>query len=426
MSANNGIEIITIGREILDGRVIDTNSVFLAQTLKQKGLIVRWAQRVDDEIQRIIQAFEIASRRSSIVLITGGLGPTLDDLTSQAAAEFLNEDWVSNPEALLLVEGFFKKNNREFLEVQKKQALLPTSAKILKNFQGSAPGFNFQKNSCQFYCMPGVPREMKAMFLDAVLPHLPTNSDYRSFQWATQFTSEGELQKRLNPIYKILPPHFEITYRTRFPENHIGLHGEVRGDSEDLIFEEIKNKIAFELGTDVFSCGTELMSLEEIVVEVAQKNSVKILTVESCTGGLIYHRLTNVAGSSAVVLGSLGVYSNELKLDLGVPPDVFSNMGAVSEACAVSLAENGLKKMKAIFPNTKILCVSTTGIAGPAGGSSQKPVGTCHIAIASSFSATQHLPVSVRKDLPRLEIKSAFAQNALEGLRQSILNLENK
>lgn len=414
---NSRIEIITIGREILDGRVIDTNSVFLAQTLKSRGLVVRWAQRVDDEIARIVEAFKIAATRSDFVLVTGGLGPTGDDLTAEAAAEFLGEDLSLHAPALEQISQYFARIGREMLDVQKKQALLPRSAKILSNPVGTAPGFSIEKNGCRFFFMPGVPKEMKPMFSTLVLPQLPPNADYTGYQWATQFTSEGELQKRLSSVHKKLPKGFEITYRTRFPENHIGLFANTVTAEEKNQFSQLQNEMSQLLGRDVFSSGAELKSLEECVIDILVRKNIFVVTVESCTGGLVYNRLTNVSGSSQVVAGSYGCYANEMKIDLGVNPKSIERFGAVSKECALELAESGLKKFQSVFKNQRAVCVSTTGIAGPSGGSPEKPVGLCHLAVASSFTDPVHFELCGRSGLERTDYKNLFSQKALDLLR---------
>lgn len=412
------IEIICIGREILDGRVIDTNSVFLAQTLKGLGLVARSAQRVDDEVSRIVEAFRIAAARSDFVLVTGGLGPTSDDLTAEAAAEFLNEPIEMHPEALEEVAGFFKKLGREMIAGQKKQALLPVSAKILKNSEGSAPGFYCEKSNCRFYFMPGVPKEMMRMFVEQIVPRLPKNKDYRAQQWATQFTSEGELQKRLDAVHKQLPRGFEITYRTRFPENHIGLFANTPTPEQVEQFEQIQRQLTELLGEDVFSAGKELQSLEEIVLQKLIASKTKIITVESCTGGLIYHRLTNIAGSSEAVWGSYGVYSNDLKVELGVDPTLLTQHGAVSREVALALAHSTVKRHAALFKDSRFVCVATTGIAGPSGGTPEKPVGLCYIAMASNFGPESCFEFKGRAHLQRADYKNLFSQKALDMLRR--------
>jgi nicotinamide-nucleotide amidase len=425
------VEILAIGREILDGRVIDTNSIWLAEKLKERGLIPRYGQRVDDDFDRVIEAFEIAKKRSGIILVTGGLGPTADDLTAEAFGRFLGEPLELNPVAFAQVEGWFKRMNRPLLDVQKKQAYFSKSCRILENFEGTAPGFSKRFDHGQvWYFMPGVPKEMKRMVEAHVLSELPQVEGYQTSSWATQFTSEGELQKRLAPVHQaILDPGlvgFEITYRTRFPENHIGLHGVCLTADRKAAYIEQAQAIEKLLGDDVFSGGvkTELRSLEVEVIELLKKSRAIVSTVESCTGGLVASRLTDVAGSSQVYWASWLTYDNRAKEALGVSYSLLKEKGAVSPEVARGLAEAGLKKLKELVGGSSdrpLICVSTTGIAGPDGGTEEKPVGLCFVGIASEgLGKDQSVAEEIRGRafLKRNENKMLFSQKALDILRR--------
>lgn len=423
MSAMPILEILTIGREILDGRVIDTNSVWLAERLREIGVVPRQAQRVDDEMDRVVEAFKIAGARSQIILVTGGLGPTADDLTAEAFGKFLGEKLEMNAEAFRQVEEIFRKLGRPLLDTQKKQAMLPRSCEVMENTQGTAPGFALHTKSGQsWYFMPGVPKEMKAMFTAKVLPRIPKVEGYRSSQWATQFTSEGELQSKLTSVHQALPADFEITYRTRFPENHIGLHGVCRTAQEKALYEKLGAEIGSILGTTVFSGGVDrdIRSLEAEVLERVIARGQAIGTAESCTGGLIANRITDVPGSSAAFWGSWVTYDNRAKVALGVDAKLIASRGAVSSAVAESLAQSGLAELIRMgAPNP--ICVATTGIAGPSGGTAEKPVGLCYVAVAIQGQPTKVQEVRGRIALLRAEYKQLFAQKALELVRQQLL-----
>ena len=423
-SANSHlVEIITIGREILDGRVIDTNSVFVAEKLLTRGLVPRFGQRVDDHIDRVIEAFQIAANRSQYVLVTGGLGPTSDDLTIEAFAKFLGKELETNAQAYREVENTFKKLDRPFLDAQKKQALMPAGSVVMSNPEGTAPGVHYTtqgpRGSVSWFFMPGVPREMKRMLVEKVLPALPQVEGYMSHAWATQFTSEGELQTRLSSIQKRLGTHLELSYRTRFPENHIGLHGLCANPAARAEFETFKSEISTLLGNDVF-CQGELQNLEEVVVSLLTRRMTKIGTVESCTGGLVAHRLTNVPGISSNFLGSWIVYDNGAKAALGIPYSLIENNGAVSKEVASLLAESGLLRLKELGAREAI-CVATTGIAGPTGGTPEKPVGLCWVAVAHSNKRTRVESIQGRIQLPRSDCKTLFSQKALDMVRRSLL-----
>jgi nicotinamide-nucleotide amidase len=420
------VEILTIGREILDGRVIDTNSVWLGEQLKEIGLVPRYAQRVDDQIDRVVEAYKIAEARSDIVLVTGGLGPTADDLTAEAFGKFLGEPLELNPEALQQVEAIFAKLGRKMIEQQRKQAYFPRSCAILENSEGTAPGFSLKRASNQaWYFMPGVPKEMKAMFTARILPELPKISGYRSSTWATQFTSEGELQRQLAPVHAALLPTFEMTYRTRFPENHVGLHGICVDDAAKQTYERLAREIDTILGNTVFSGGLnrDIRSLEAVVVDLLVQKRRTLGTVESCTGGLIASRVTDVAGSSAAFWSSWVTYDNSAKIALGIDPRLLQDHGAVSAEVARALAEAGVRKLENMGAKAPF-CVATTGIAGPAGGSAEKPVGLCYIAVAGPGLETRSDEVRGRPFLKRSEYKLLFSQKALDLVRVLLLGCE--
>jgi nicotinamide-nucleotide amidase len=414
------VEILAIGREILDGRVIDTNSVWLAEKLKERGLIPRYAQKVDDDFPRVLEAFEIAQRRSQIILVTGGLGPTADDLTAEAFGRFIQEPLELNPVAMAQIEAWFKRMSRTLLDVQRKQAYFAKSCRVLENLVGTAPGFSRRFDSGQaWYFMPGVPKEMKRMAEAFVLPELPKVEGYCSSSWATQFTSEGELQKRLNSVHQALPPGFEITYRTRFPENHIGLHAVCISESERDLYARLGREIEKLLGDDVFSggIGKELCSLESQVVAQLRTEERAVGTVESCTGGLVASRITDVPGSSTVFWSSWVTYDNRAKESLGVPRELVAQKGAVSSEVARALAESGLRKLEELGAS-RPMCIATTGIAGPDGGTPEKPVGLCFIALAQAGDETIVEEVRGRVQLNRAENKLLFSQKALDLLRR--------
>jgi len=431
------VEIITIGREILDGRVVDTNSVRIAELLKPHGLVPRFGQRVDDDISRIVDAFEIAARRSELILVTGGLGPTSDDLTAEAFGAFLKTPLEINKEALEQVEVFFKRVNLTMIDTQKKQALLPRECFILANTEGTAPGFGLKRDRQLWFFMPGVPREMEAMLKNEVLPRIPSKTSPLSKTWVTQFTSEGKLQELLTPIEKKLPRGFEVTYRTRFPENHIGLYAPDKSNERD--FQTLAQEITNILGATVFTTASqseEPGSLERVVYNALKETKTVMASIESCTGGLISKRITSISGSSEVFWGAVVSYDNAAKAEiLDVPESLIDSVGAVSEEVARAMAEGGLKRMQAsiekhrsstVKDRTGLVCVSTTGVAGPNGGSDQKPVGLCYIGLASTTRATKVIRVQGRINYDRERNQLWFSQQALEAVRQLLMDIRIK
>ncbi|MGE4232865.1 MAG: CinA family nicotinamide mononucleotide deamidase-related protein [Bacteriovoracia bacterium] len=410
------VEIIAIGREILDGRVIDTNSSWLGQYLKSLGLVPRHAQKVDDDIERIVEAFRIAQSRSQVVLCTGGLGPTSDDLTAEAFAKFLGVPIELNPEALRQIEEFLKKANRAMIELQKKQAQLPRGCFVLENKQGTAPGFGIELKGVQWFFMPGVPHEMKKMVVEQVQPRLPQKTGYCFWNWATHFTAESKIQEDLAHIH--FPKGFELTFRTSFPENHIGLYGLCETNEQKILFEKIKLEVTKTLSRSLFYQGSdETMKLEQAVVEGLIEKKIRISTAESCTGGLVASRLTDVPDSSKVFMGGVVCYDNLVKeKELYVPKEILDEHGAVSPQVAQALADGALRKF-----GTDV-AVATTGIAGPGGGSAEKPVGLCFIGFAQAGKTTQVEEVRSPSYVGRLRNKVLFSQKAIDMVRKSCLN----
>jgi nicotinamide-nucleotide amidase len=434
------VEILSIGRELLDGRVIDTNSATIAHELRGLGLVPRFGQRVDDDLARIIMAFGVAASRSRIIIATGGLGPTSDDITAEAFARFLGEALVPNPDAMRQVEAYFQRLGRPLLEVQRKQAMLPPSCFVLENKRGSAPGFGLVKDGLSWFFMPGVPREAEAMLREQVIPRLPHAARIRSMEWATHFTTEGGLQQKLTPVEAKLPRGFEVAYCTRFPENHISLYAPIANGDASLAFESACEEIGELLGPSVFSTardGARLAPIEEVIVERSKAKRFALATAESCTGGLVASRLTDVSGASETFWGSFVTYDYAAKhSELGVTDEILKSRGAVSPETARALAVAGLEEMErsiasgahhAIHAPSALMCVSTTGIAGPTGGTPEKPVGLCFVALARKQpGAGEPVDVSIEEirgvqGLTRAMYKQLFAQKALELVRQAVM-----
>lgn len=423
------IEIITIGREILDGRVVDTNSAFFGQELSKIGQVPRHFQRVDDIEGDIIAAFKLAASRSKYVLVSGGLGPTSDDITAAVFAKFLGKPLIENAEAKELVRQAFERIKRPIISEQWKQALMAEGAKALPNPNGTAPGFWYEQNSIKWFFVPGVPREMKPMFLNHVLPKIPADDKFQNKMWLTQFTSEGELQQRLGAVIKALPSEISFFYRTRFPENHLGISGSLRTEELKTQFASAAKKIEALLGDDIYSA-REDVSLEKVVIDSAIANKQQLMSVESCTGGLVASRLTDVAGSSGAVWGNFVSYDNRAKEWLaeqaGLGGEISAALkahGAVSSEVATLMAKSGALVFLKNHPQKSVLCVSTTGIAGPSGGSADKPVGTCFVSVSNGTQEMLAQRVQARAGLERDQLKLFFSQKALDALRLTMKNL---
>jgi nicotinamide-nucleotide amidase len=374
-------ELITIGNEILDGRTLDTNRVYLGRHLKNLGYEVRYAQSVDDHLERIVEALNLAVSRSDIVLCTGGLGPTSDDLTSEAVAKFLNCSWQIQPQAEAFVQKRILSRGRQMNASQLKQAKLPSLCKMIENDIGTAPAFSFigktptqPRKESELYFFPGVPRELKDIF-EKLFIQKEKDKSLKTYTWSTLFTGESDLQEKLSAIEKNLAP-LKLAFRTQFPQNHVSLMGYVQSEEEKKHWEASKEKISHELTSLSYREGSE-RKYEEVLVDTLKERSVRLLLVESCTGGLMSNLLTNVSGSSEILWGSQVTYANEEKLKLGVSPDTLKKHGAVSAECAKEMSQAGLRRLEQDESSSVkfLAALSITGIAGPTGGSAQKPVG---------------------------------------------------
>ncbi len=366
-------EVITVGTELLLGQIIDTNSVYLSRKLAEIGIDLFFKTTVGDNIERLKKAMEIAESRADIIILTGGLGPTVDDITRQAVSEFTGKKLIFNNDILLRINEFFKNRNIEMPECNKIQAFLPDSALIIENKVGTAPGFILEHNSKIIIVMPGVPAEMHPMMENVVIPFLLKKEGYLKNVIKYKILKvtglpESEVNDRIkdifensnNPSIGVLAHQTEIDIR-------ITAKAEDEKKADEMI-EKMKKEIYNRLGENIFAEDDEI--LEGKVAELLLKNNLKISVAESCTAGLLSFRLTNIPGSSRYFMGGVNVYSNYAKTEiLGVNKDTLERYGAVSEQCAKELAINCRKKFKADIG------VSITGIAGPEGGTKEKPVG---------------------------------------------------
>jgi nicotinamide-nucleotide amidase len=421
-------EVITIGNEILDGRVTDSNRVFIGRHLKELGYEICYAQSVDDNMDRVVEALKLAKSRSNLVICTGGLGPTTDDLTAEAAAKFLECPWELNKEAATFLKKLFAKRNRELNESQLKQAKLPQACTMISNPVGTAPGFFYKKKDFSIYFFPGVPRELYSMFESIASKLVKGDGKLKNYTWSTIFTSEGNLQEQIKDVEKGISP-FRIGFRTQLPENFVSLMGRVENADQEKKWNKIIPKLSKILSPVSYSEGVE-RNYEELLFEKLAAKKARILIVESCTGGLISSLLTDIPGSSKCVWGSQVCYANEEKIRLGVNKQTIEKFGAVSEECAIEMAVSGLNRLKADGDSSSLICLSTTGIAGPSGGSKNKPVGMMYVGVAATgknfdvpSGSTKLLSRCLQAPgfLERKLIKLYMAKQALDVVRVNFL-----
>lgn len=372
-------EIITIGDEILIGQIIDTNSAWMAQELNAIGVRIKQISSVSDDREHILKAIAEAQQRADIILITGGLGPTKDDITKKTLAEYFGVGLVENEEALANVQRIFAKYNRPLLEVNRQQALVPANCEVLNNLNGTAPGMWFNHQGKVLVSMPGVPFEMMYMMEGQVIPRLKAAFKLPFIIHNTLLTvGEGEsfIAERIADIEDALPPYIKLAYLPKLGQVRLRLSG--YADNETALQTEIDqfaDQIADRLQNIV--AAREDIALEKAIMNKLEQLGQTVSLAESCTGGYLAHLFTQHPGSSKTFLGGAVAYAYSLKESiLGVSSVTLLQHGAVSEETATEMVEGALKNFKSDY------AVAVTGIAGPDGGTADKPVGTVWIAVA--------------------------------------------
>jgi len=374
-------EIITIGDEILIGQIVDTNSAWMAQQLNSAGITVKQISSVSDDKQHILAALAEAAKRADIILITGGLGPTKDDITKNTLAEYFGVGMVENQAALDNVLRIFEKYNRPMLDINRLQAQVPANCEVIVNKNGTAPGMWFNEDGKIYMSMPGVPFEMMYLMEEEVIPKLKSLFKLPVIIHKTILTvGEGEsfLAERIADIEDSLPAHIKLAYLPKLGSVRLRLSG--HGDNENELSVEINSyaaKIVERVGS--FVVAEEDIPLEKAILNYMAEKGLTLSVAESCTGGYISHLFTQHAGSSKVFFGGAISYSYELKESiLGVKNEILWQHGAVSEETVVEMVEGALLNFKSDY------AIAVTGIAGPDGGLPDKPVGTVWIAVASA------------------------------------------
>ena len=372
-------EIITIGDEILIGQVIDTNSAFIAEKLNDIGIDVRQITTVGDSKQQIFAALDNALKYSELVIFTGGLGPTDDDITKETLAEYFNTELEINKDVLSDIKKFISARMSKLNERNIKQAEVPKNCKIIRNQNGTAAGMWFEKNDSVIVSMPAVPFEMKEMTNVGLIPLLKKHFKTPSVIHKTVQTfgiPEAMLAEKLSSWEKQLPQRLKLAYLPS-PERirlRFSCISDDKKKSEDFINTEIE-KLKSIIGDSVFGYGD--VFLQEVIGEILKNKTKTIATAESCTGGNISRLITSVSGSSEYFKGSVVAYSNEIKERvLTVKHETLIKHGAVSKQTVEEMAKGVRELYKTDY------AVSVSGIAGPEGGTKDKPVGTTWIAVA--------------------------------------------
>ena len=407
-------EIIAIGSELLSPNKSDTNSLWLTDQLNRIGIDVKLKTIVGDDDARLEEVVKDAVKRSRVVIATGGLGPTEDDITRKVVARALGRRLSLDEKLLEEIRTKFQRFGMNMPERNSRQAMVIDGAEVLPNPNGSAPGLYLVQGSCAVALLPGPPREMKPMFENHVKPRLEKIAgDVRFATRLMRVTGMGEsaVDEKISPIYTQFDnPQTTILFNSSEIEIHLRAHGRTKGDAEALL-DHLSLKIEEALGNSVFSFRGETM--EEVVGRRLAMTEFTLAVAESCTGGLIAQRLTNVPGSSKYFIEGLVTYSNESKTRLlGVEKKLIKEFGAVSQQVARDMARGVRHKAKTDFG------LAVTGIAGPDGGSEEKPVGLVYIALADD-AHTEHKKMNIPGD--RELIRWRASQAALDMLRRRLI-----
>ncbi|GAB3203641.1 nicotinamide-nucleotide amidase [Pontibacter aydingkolensis] len=381
-------EIITIGDEILYGQIVDTNSAWMGAELSKLGIRVNQITSISDNADHITEALDNAGARADIILMTGGLGPTKDDLTKDVLTSYFNTTLKLHEPSLADIAEIFKNRCRELTELNREQAYLPAACTPVRNVLGTAPGMWFEHEGKVYVSMPGVPFEMKHMMTDIVLPQLKAyfkTPEIIHKVVQTVGIAESILAAKLENWETSLPPHLKLAYLPHLGTVRLRLTG--HGSDAKVLDQEMQeevNKLQQIIPGYIFAFGE--ISLEAAVGQMLKERGLTIATAESCTGGYLAHKITSISGSSAYYQGSVIAYHNEVKTrELDVKPETLQQHGAVSEPTVKEMAENVRKKF-----GTDI-GVATSGIAGPDGGTPDKPVGTIWIAYADKYKTETKL-----------------------------------
>jgi nicotinamide-nucleotide amidase len=411
-------EIITIGDELLIGQVIDTNSAFIAKTLNEIGVSIYQITSIQDDKPHILRAFKAAEGRADIIIITGGLGPTKDDITKKTIAEYFADTLVRDTGVLKNIEALWKKHGRGvLLQVNKDQALVPSKAKVLMNTIGTAPGMLLENRNKTFIALPGVPFEMKKLVKEQVVPALKAKYNCPFILHKTLLTQgigESTIAKRIEAWEDALPSTIKLAYLPNLGSVRLRL------SSKGFIEEEVKQEVAAQINTllplieDVFvGFEDEVTSLELLIAKQLTQAKKTLAVAESCTGGALAEKFTQNAGASTYFKGGMVTYATETKVKiLEVSEQIINTHSVVSAAVAEAMAKNVRQLLHADYG------IATTGNAGPSKGEASADIGTVYIAVA-----TKNTVISEKFTLgtDRKRVIKRAVNKALELLEKEIL-----
>lgn len=409
-------EILAVGTELLMGQIVNTNAQYLSSKLPDVGISVYYHSVVGDNPGRLRESLELALKRCDVVIATGGLGPTQDDLTKETISEICGRRLVLHQESLDAIKAFFKKIGREMTHNNEKQAYMPENCAVLKNNNGTAPGCIIEQGEKVIVMLPGPPSEMKPMFDDSVFPYFRDRSSYTIESKFLRVFGIGEsametkildlIEGQTNPTIATYAKEGEVTIRVSARVE--------RGKDAEMLLRPVIEEIRKRTGDSLYS--EEDHTLDQVAAELLSRHKLTLATAESCTGGLISQMLTDIPGISGVFMGGAVTYSNDAKEEyLGVKKETLLQHGAVSRQTAGEMAAGVRSRLKTDIG------VAVTGIAGPDGGTPQKPVGLVYIGLSSEKG-------TVTKELRllgnRKRIRTITALHVFDMIRRHISGLE--
>ena len=417
------VQLLLTGNELMTGDIVDSNSAMMAQVLKDIGLGINRKVTVADDLALLVSEITYMASTSDILIINGGLGPTVDDLTAQALALAIEEELSQHPQALTHLTNWCQQRGAEINGPNLKQAMLPKNCQIIANKNGSAVGFSVRYNQCDIYCTPGVPHELETMLIEQIIPAISADlpSDLITDVTRLQIFGLGEssLQKIINEQLPQWPTTIDLGFRAGMPLLEVKL---TTNTKKGLALKSIwQKKLANVLGDHLIAEIQEKpKSLAEHLLIQLQQHNLKVTTAESCTGGLIASKLTKVSGSSTNFEAGFVTYSNEMKTAmLDVPSDLLEQYGAVSEQVVVAMARGSLVKSAAD------LTIAVSGIAGPNGGTEEKPVGTVWLAWGSINNIKTQCLLLPYKRVKFQEFVAAIGLDLLRRYQQNITSIPN-
>lgn len=412
------IQFLLTGSELMAGDIVDTNSVFLSQSLKQHGIEIQRKVTVADEFTVLVKEIKAMTRDSDVLLINGGLGPTEDDLTAEVLAQVMGVEIAQHPKALAHLEYWCDKRGFPLNASNLKQAQLPVGIDIVPNPVGSAVGFAANINDCLVICTPGVPVELKAMWTESILDRILAKSPHSRFSQTEKFLvfglGEAPIQDRLNKVSN-WPDYVELGFRAAPPVVEVKLT--IRDENHESALAECEQHLQNYLGEHIVCRMTDdIKSSEQHLVALLAEKQLTVTAAESCTGGLIASRITSVAGSSAVFEAGYVTYSNRIKSkQLAVPEQILLDHGAVSQPVVEAMLAGALDASGADVG------IAVSGIAGPGGGSEEKPVGTVWLAWGNKEDIQS---IELFYPAQRESFQRFIAVAGLDLIRRFILNIE--